>query len=651
MRIVTITRLAAFLLVFLALSLAIVLYWGVGQLNQSFISTLNYSELHRQLAVDVRGNIGNYLETGDATQHSAAVSDLEHLQQQVMPSLPATLVDQLEPVATALHLGLTHELLGAGKLAGDAQGLLYQNERETTTELRRLENYALQVLKEQPTTGVSYLQGIFRLTDFLSAIKTYREQFWTSGKDSYLQQLNLTLLNYETALENLKTLPRIGIYPEKKQDSMASLMGWKTQSLAVNEEEQGDEILRNLTSLHKRYPAEIKRSVKWQQDRIDSFALVNKLVNDFEQAIIQGQAEINLNKENVESWVKTLFFAFVLGLLLMAVLLYIFQQRFVIKNLSKLELALTVLVKQGSLNFVDMETDKTELGQLAKRFNQLISGMKKQQEQKDLQLQEVGITLEQLLESFDSIADNTVNTRQQLNKAGESSQELNSLAKQVSSSSAVVKNFAEETASLMDSSEQSAVEVVKAGEEAIQKIDLGQLALVDLTHAVKEVMGILDQVNHISDQTNLLALNATIEAANAGEYGRAFAVVADEVRQLSQKTQSAVGQSTDLLGALNCVTDRLKKHIEAVAESTDFQCELAKKLQKTSQQVRQRSVQASETAQESSNLTQRQCESVGEFNFQMQEMELSANEAGTKIKQIRADVSHQINLLRTNLGL
>ncbi len=651
MRIVTITRLAAFLLAFLALSLAIILYWGLGKLNQSFVSTLNYSELHRQLAVDVRGKIGNYLETGDATQHSAAVSDLEHLQQQVMPSLPATLVAQLEPVAATLHLGLTHELLGAGKLAGDAQGLLYQNERETTTELRRLENYALQVLKEQPTAGVSYLQGIVRLTDFLSDIKTYREQFWTSGKDSYLQQLNLTLLSYEAALENLKTLPRIGIYPEKKQDSMASLMGWETQSLAVNEEEQGDEILRNLTSLHKRYPAEIKRSVKWQQDRIDSFLLVNTLVDDFEQAIIQGQAEINLSKENVESWVKTLFFAFVLGLLFMAVLLYVFQQRFVIKNLSKLELALTVLVKQGSLNFVDMEADKTELGQIAKRFNQLISGMKKQQEQKDLQLQEVGITLEQLLESFDSIASNTLNTRKQLKKAGKSSENLNYLAEQVSASSTKVKSFAEETANLMDSSEQSAVEVVRAGEEAIQKIDLGQLALVDLIHAVQEVMGILDQVNHISDQTNLLALNATIEAANAGEYGRAFAVVADEVRQLSRQTQGAVGKSTDLLGALNNVTDRLKEHIEAVALSTHFQCDLARKLQETSQEVRQRSFHAAETAQESSDLTKRQYDSVGEFNVQIHEMEQGANDAGKKIKQLHANVSDKIDWLRTNLGL
>lgn len=651
MRIVTITRLATVLLIFLAMSLAIILYWGLGQLNQSFVSTLNYSELHRQLAVDVRGKIGNYLETGDATQHAAAVNDLEYLQQKVMPSLPTTLVQQLEPVATALYSGLTHELLGAGKLAGDAQGLLYQNEREATTELRHLENYALQVAKKQPKNGLVYMQNVARLVGLLSDIKTHREQYWASSKDVYLQQLEETRLSYSQALVSLNSLPRIGLYPETKQDKMANLIGWETNTRDTEDEELGDEILRNLASLHARYPAEMDRSVKWQQDRIDSFALVNRLVDDFEQAIIQGQVEINLSKASVESWVKTLFFAFVLGLLLMAVLLYVFQQRFVIKNLSKLELALTVLVKQGSLNFVDMEADKTELGQIAKRFNQLISGMKKQQEQKDLQLQEVGTTLEQLLESFDSIANNTANTRKQLNKAGESSQELNSLAEQVSSSSAVVKNFAEETASLMDSSERSAIEVVQAGEEAIQKIDLGQLALVDLIHAVEEVMVILDQVNNISDQTNLLALNATIEAAHAGVHGRAFAVVADEVRQLSQKTQGAVGKSTDLLGALNCVTDRLKKHIGEVAESTGFQCNLAKKLQETSQQVRLRSVQASETAQESSNLTQRQCESVGEFNFQMQEMELSANEAGTKIKQIRADVSNQIDLLRTNLGL
>lgn len=651
MRIVIATRLAALLLIFLAIALAAILYWGLGKLNQSFISTLNYSELHRQLAVDVRGKIRTYLETGDATQHAEAMTDLDYLQQQVMPSLPENLVQELEPVAAALYSGLTHQLLGAGKLAGDAQGLLYQNEREATAALHDLEGYAFQVVKQQPEIGMTYIQGVMRLVGLLSSIKTHREQYWTSSKAVYLQELEKNRLNYSQTLEHLNSLPRIGLYAEQKQDSMASLMGWKMTIRVTKVEETGDEILRNLASLHQRYPSEMERSIRWQQDRIDSFAKVNQLIDDFEQAIIQGQVAINLSKESVESWVKKLFFAFVLGLLLTAFLLYIFQLRLVVNNLAKLERALTVLVKEGSLNFVNMEADQTELGQIAKRFNQLIAGMQQQQAQKNQQLQSVGTTLEQLLDSFDSIIANAFNTQKQLKKAGESSQELSCLAEQVSASSTKVKSFAEETACLMDSSESSAIEVVQAGEQAIKKIDLGQLALVDLIHAVAEVMGILDQINHISDQTNLLALNATIEAAHAGVHGRAFAVVADEVRQLSQKTQGAVGKSTDLLGALNCVTDRLKQHIEAVALSTDFQCNLAKKLQVTSQQVRQRSIHASETAQESSNLTKRQYQSVGEFNFQMQEMEQSANEAGTKIKQLRTHVSQQIDSLRMDLGL
>lgn len=77
-----------------------------------------------------------------------------------------------------------------------------------------------------------------------------------------------------------------------------------------------------------------------------------------------------------------------------------------------------------------------------------------------------------------------------------------------------------------------------------------------------------------------------------------FAVVADEVRQLS-KTHQAVSQSTELLSALNSVTDRVKQHIEAVAHSTEYQCDLAKSLQGISRQVGEHSLQASQTAQQS----------------------------------------------------
>ena len=651
MRIITISRLATVMLTLLALSLAVILYWGLDKLNQSFVSTLNYSELHRQVAVDVRAKIQTYLTTGDATFNSQALADLDYLSQQVLPSLPASLAKQLKPVADALYSGLSNEFLGAGKLAGDEQALLYQNERETAAALKRLENYALKAIEQQPQTAMAYLQATLRLTRLLSEIKSLREKFWSSGNDIYVQQIDKAREQYNQELQKVERLPRIGLYPVEQENEYASLAGWAVRAKNANAEEQGDEILRQLSSLHQRYPLEMQRSIQGLQARADSSNQVNQLINNLEQEIIQGQQYVNQSKDKIELLVKNLFFAFVAGLLLMAVMLYEFQKRFVINNLAKLQSALAALVEQGDLSMVGMNADRTELGQIAALFNQLIANMQRQQQEKNQQLQDIGVTLEQLLSSFDSIITNADTTREQLQQARVISQELNQLAQQVNDSSAKVRRFAEETASLMSNSENSAGEVVIAGEQAINKIDLGQLALLDLVKAVQHVMGILDQINHISDQTNLLAINATIESAHAGEHGRAFAVVADEVRQLSKKTHQAVSQSTELLSALNSVTDRVKQHIEAVAHSTEYQCDLAKSLQGISRQVGEHSLQASQTAQQSSSLTEQQYQSVASFSRQMQAMEQSANAGSQEVKQLRAHVSEKIQFLRTSLGV
>lgn len=651
MRIITISRLATVMLTLLALSLAVILYWGLDKLNQSFVSTLNYSELHRQVAVDVRAKIQTYLTTGDATFNSQALADLDYLSQQVLPSLPASLAKQLKPVADALYSGLSNEFLGAGKLAGDEQALLYQNERETAAALKRLENYALKAIEQQPQTAMAYLQATLRLTRLLSEIKSLREKFWSSGNDIYVQQIDKAREQYNQELQKVERLPRIGLYPVEQENEYASLAGWAVRAKNANAEEQGDEILRQLSSLHQRYPLEMQRSIQGLQARADSSNQVNQLINNLEQEIIQGQQYVNQSKDKIELLVKNLFFAFVAGLLLMAVMLYEFQKRFVINNLAKLQSALVVLVEQGDLSMVGMNADRTELGQIAALFNQLIANMQRQQQEKNQQLQDIGVTLEQLLSSFDSIIANADTTREQLQQARVISQELNQLAQQVNDSSAKVRRFAEETASLMSNSENSAGEVVIAGEQAINKIDLGQLALLDLVKAVQHVMGILDQINHISDQTNLLAINATIESAHAGEHGRAFAVVADEVRQLSKKTHQAVSQSTELLSALNSVTDRVKQHIEEVAHSTEYQCDLAKSLQGISRQVGEHSLQASQTAQQSSSLTEQQYQSVASFSRQMQAMEQSANDGSQEVKQLRAHVSEKIQFLRTSLGV
>lgn len=227
-------------------------------------------------------------------------------------------------------------------------------------------------------------------------------------------------------------------------------------------------------------------------------------------------------------------------------------------------------------------------------------------------------------------------------------EEMTATANQISSSSASTADATEKARSLIHSGDQQVTESVDAMQDLVTRLNHAKEKTDALGQSAEDISSILQTIGQIADQTNLLALNAAIEAARAGEQGRGFAVVADEVRTLSQSTQQATSEITQLIENLQHNSNTTTQAISESATTANYVSERAEASLSSLKQAVNAVDEIADMAMQMASASEEQSLVATEINQNLEEINTMTGENRQAMDQI-TQATHNLSKLSHTL--
>ncbi|MFZ3185338.1 MAG: methyl-accepting chemotaxis protein [Pseudomonas sp.] len=574
MRLKQLTNLNTLLLISVCLGLGVTLWWSQRALERPYLLMERYLSLAQDFQHEVAQNIQDYLASGDALRHSTASQAIDNLEQQ-LDALPPQLAEQLRPSLSELREFTANQLLAAGKLAGDPQALLLQAEREMADNLQLLSQYADQA----SSGGADYRAPLLQTAQHLTRLSHARGKLVSSGRSELRPEVERELGLLSVQVERLNALPLLGVTAsqESNNQSFGALLGLDAEVEQQTAEDQGIALKRELSSLLKRYPAELARTGELIEQRQQLAISTQAKVAALQQALAALEPMVRAEHGRIQSQVQQVQ-GLMIGLILLIALLIDRIQRRLTNVLNRLVPALSAWAAGDFSVEIKLNPRTRELRDIEESLNRLRAYLV------DL----VGTIrghAEQVAGSSRTLADLSGGLHSGAERqAGDSAQIRDALGELEGS----ILQVADDASQAANAS-RAAGRAVEQGQTVIGHSLTGLYGLVGevrgnaqaIEHLAEETATIgkvLTVIRGIADQTNLLALNAAIEAARAGEMGRGFAVVAEEVRSLALRTSGATEEIQQLIARLQ---QAAHKSLEAMrtqvghAESTASQATAA----------------------------------------------------------------------------
>ncbi len=167
----------------------------------------------------------------------------------------------------------------------------------------------------------------------------------------------------------------------------------------------------------------------------------------------------------------------------------------------------------------------------------------------------------------------------------EGSQQMTLSAQRMSQGATEQAGSIEETSSSMEEmsanirqNAENSAETNKIAMKCAEDAKISGQAVSEMLAAMKEIAGKISIIEDIARQTDLLALNAAIEAARAGEQGKGFAVVASEVRRLSERSQRASVEITNVSTSSLAIAEKAGELLAKIVPDIQKTAELVQEI-------------------------------------------------------------------------